>query len=156
MTANESAYYATPITPACSSAISRAYAIPLEILAAVRLAEAGRPGQIAVNKNGTVDAGPMQVNSNNWVRVFRRTGIAPLDIRYNGCKNFEAGAYLLREHLDNNKTSITDWPSLIQVVANYHSKTPEYNQRYQTIIRQKLTKVIYTLGQRGRPHGETL
>lgn len=141
-TAPESAYHASPITPECSSAVSSKYMIPMEILAAIRLAEGGRPGQIVHNKNGTVDAGPMQINSSNWKKINKKLGISPIEIRYNGCKNFEAGAYLVREHLDENQSKITGWPTLIEVVANYHSKTPKHNQRYQTIIRNKLTGIV--------------
>jgi hypothetical protein len=51
------------------------------------------------------------------------------DVRWDGCKNVEIAAYLLKKRLSENNGQ-DFWTK----VANYHSKTPMYNSRYKDKI----------------------
>ena len=85
-------------------------------------------GAVSPNKNGTVDIGPMQVND-TWVdRVAPRWGASReatfLALRDNFCANVEAGAWILRQALDEASGNL--W----QGVAIYHSHTAVYQRDY--------------------------
>jgi len=138
-----SAYHASPITRKCKTEISDRFNIPEIILNAYLKTEGASEGHIRNNSDGTWDVGPMQINSSNWNTFYKKFGVLPVDIRYNGCINLMAGAYIIREHMDKKgKENITDWNTFFQIAANYHSKTPEVNSRYQEKWVENLTSLL--------------
>lgn len=142
-----SAYHATPITPTCKSNISERFNIPEIVLDAYLATENAPPGHIRKNSNNTYDVGPMQINSANWETFFKKFGVYPTDLRYNGCINLMVGAYLIRDHLDKKgKENITSWNVFFEVAANYHSQTPEVNSRYQSAWVNNLTMLLEEKG----------
>lgn len=126
-------YHASPITKQCKENVSNRSNIPVIILDAYLKTENGYPGHIRYNSiNSTWDVGPMQINNIHWESFHKKFGIKPIDIRFDGCINLMAGAYLIRGHLDRHtKEKITSWEYLLKVLADYHSKTKSLNKRYQ-------------------------
>ena len=75
-----------PVTLECVAEVSRQYQIPVALLGGVLAQERGRLGQSSLNKNGTWDIGPMQVNS-AWLKFFAPNGIDQHRLQHDGCAN---------------------------------------------------------------------
>jgi hypothetical protein len=84
-----------------------------------------KPGQVVVNRNGTLDVGSMQFNT-GYLRDLARYGISPADVASSGCYSFNLAAWRLRQHIRHDKGDL--WTKS----ANYHSRTPEVNARYRS------------------------
>lgn len=108
----------------CSIAASMHYQIPANLLLAVAEMEGGKPGQAVKNENGTFDLGVMQLNT-SYVNELKKYGITYSDVSKAGCYPYFLAAWRLRGHIDKDKGDV--WTR----VANYHSRTPEFNQRYR-------------------------
>jgi len=95
---------------------------------AILRTENGRAGARSMNKNGTADFGPAQINS-RWIRQFRERGIpASVDLLENHvCFNLYASGWILRYELDRA-------PDFWTGVGNYHSRTPEHHRRYIKLV----------------------
>jgi Transglycosylase SLT domain len=131
----------SPTTPAtiraCILAAAQLYREPPALLLIILNVEGGTLGAVSQNTNGTVDIGPMQVNQ-IWVPTvaghWHATKEATFEaLRDNFCANVEAGAWILRQGLDEAHGDL--WGG----VAYYHSHNPEYQQRYlMSVLRQAL------------------
>jgi hypothetical protein len=108
----------------CSIGAGLAYGVPVNVMLAVAEQEGGRPGQWVRNTNGTYDVGAMQFNT-TYLRELQRYGITPQAVAQPGCYPYQLAAWRLRGHLKNDQGDI--WTR----VANYHSRTPQYNARYR-------------------------
>lgn len=108
----------------CSIAAAIKYAIPANIVLAVAEQEGGRPGQWVRNRNGSFDVGAMQFNT-TYLKDLARYGISSADVAAAGCYPYELAAWRLRGHLRDDSGDI--WTR----ASNYHSRTPQYNQRYR-------------------------
>ncbi|WP_199754668.1 conjugal transfer protein TrbN [Pseudoduganella lurida] len=108
----------------CSIEAAGRYRIPTHILLAVAAVENGRPGQRVANTNGSSDIGPMQFNT-RYIRSLSRYGITEADVADTGCYPFHLAAWRLRRHLMQDSGDF--WTR----VANYHSRTPVFNQTYR-------------------------
>ena len=113
-----------PPAVACCIQAADNYKIPREIVLAVAQTENGRAGLWVQNTNKTFDVGPMQFNT-AWLKSMKKHGIDPEDVEAAGCYPYELAAWRLKTHIDNDKGDI--WTR----VANYHSRTPKFNQAYQ-------------------------
>ena len=121
----------------CITAAAAAYREPPTVLVILLNVEGGLLGQVSYNTNGTVDIGPMQVNQ-IWlpdVAAHWRTTVpaAYAALRDSFCANVEAGAWILRQGLDEAHGDF--W----QGVGYYHSHDPEYKHRY---LRAVLAQVL--------------
>jgi len=121
----------------CITAAAAAYREPPAVLVILLNVEGGSLGQVSYNPNGTVDIGPMQVNQ-IWlpdVAAHWRTTVpaAYAALRDSFCANVEAGAWILRQGLDEAHGDF--W----QGVGYYHSHDPEYKRRYLHAV---LTQVL--------------
>jgi hypothetical protein len=114
-----------PVTWGCLAQSSRDFKVPLSMLLVIMDLEQGRVGMESRNKNGSVDYGPMQINS-LWLPKLRVLGINERLLRDDGCVNVAVGAWLLRSHLKDAKDP---WDA----VAAYHSKTPRHARRYRKV-----------------------
>lgn len=117
------------------------------VLLAVMKTEGGRPGELALNNNGTFDLGPMSVNT-VWLPSLAkhyRTTEPELKHRLatDGCANVAAGALIL-------KRKIKSTGGLWEGVANYHSSNPARQGRYLMRVHASLSQIIARLG-RTRP-----
>jgi hypothetical protein len=121
----------------CITAAAEAYREPPAVLLVLLNVEGGSLGQVSYNTNGTVDIGPMQVNQ-IWltdVAAHWRTTLlaAYAALRDNFCANVEAGAWILRQALDEAHGDF--WEG----VGYYHSHHAEYKRSY---LRAVLTQVL--------------
>lgn len=117
----------------CSISAAVKYEIPANILLAVAEKEGGKPGQWVRNTNGTHDVGPMQFNT-LYLSDLARYGITADDVAAAGCYSFDLAAWRLRMHIRNDAGDI--WTK----AANYHSRTPKYNEIYRADLMVKAVK----------------
>lgn len=117
-----------PVTDACVVQAAEDLGVPLAAVAAILYVEGGHPGHVRSNDNGTLDVGPMQINSRWWPR-FARYGIDPWTLRYDGCVNVIAGAWILRYEMERAD-------SLREALGNYHSHTPKHHNRYVRALKR--------------------
>lgn len=113
---------------ACLLAAADAHRLPPSMLVILLEVEGGTLGRTSRNTNDTLDVGPMQVNT-IWVsrlaarwRTTREAAHAAL--RDNLCANLEAGAWILRQALDEAGGDF--WRG----VGLYHSHTAAHSERY--------------------------
>lgn len=117
----------------CSISAAVKYEVPANIVLAVAEKESGKPGQWVKNSNGTHDVGPMQFNT-SYLGDLARYGITANDVAAAGCYSFDLAAWRLRQHIRNDKGDL--WTK----AANYHSRTPKYNQVYRADLIVKAVK----------------
>lgn len=117
----------------CSIIAAVKYELPANIVLAVAGQENGKPGQWVKNKNGTHDVGPMQFNT-GYLEDLAKYGITAKDVEKPGCYPFDLAAWRIRGHVLNDKGDL--WTR----VANYHSRTPEFNATYRKLIMQRADK----------------
>jgi hypothetical protein len=123
----------------CLEAASRAYRVPPAILVILLNVEGGSLGAVSQNTNGTVDIGPMQVNqiwvpqvAAHWSTTKERAFHA---LRDNFCANLEAGAWILRQGLDEAHGDF--WEG----VGYYHSHDPDHKQTYLRSVLQQVLRL---------------
>ena len=122
---------------ACITAAADAHRLPPAVLVILLHVEGGSLGRTSQNTNATVDIGPMQVNQ-IWVPQvaahWRATPAATfLALRDSFCANVEAGAWILRQGLDEARGDF--W----QGVGYYHSHAPQHKAAYlQAVLKQVL------------------
>ena len=122
----------TPID--CINQAAITYHVPATVILSVMKKENGRNGEANPNKNGTFDYG---VNS-IWLPKIAAYGYTKVDLQFNACKNVAVATWIIAQ-------SIVSGKSLWSGVANYHSRTPAYNNPYKNSIYinyKKLTNVI--------------
>lgn len=112
----------SPVTEHCITETSKRFSLPEMLLKSVLAVESGKVGEIRLNKNGTYDIGPMQINS-SWLDKFKGY-ITKEDILYNGCTNIQVGAWILRYNIDKAG-------NVWQGVGNYHSQTKDKHNVYR-------------------------
>lgn len=117
----------------CGVAAAVEYQVPANMLLAVAEQEAGQPKTWSRNSNGSFDVGVMQFNT-AYLRHLQSYGITPEDVEGRGCYPFRLAAWRLAKHIKFDRGPF--W----QRVANYHSRTPKYNQKYQELIMPRAYK----------------
>lgn len=113
----------SPVTPSCLAHTAHVESIPLAALVGILSAEGGRIGEVSRNQNGTVDVGPMQVNS-IWAPRLRDKGIRWKRVIDNGCVNVAVGAWILRLAYDHTG-------NIWAAIGKYHSSSPSLAHHYQ-------------------------
>jgi hypothetical protein len=109
------------------------------VLLAVLKTEGGRPGELALNRNGTIDLGPMSVNT-VWLpslaRHYRTTeNELKQRLAQDGCANVAAAALIL-------KRKISASGDVWEGVANYHSSNPSKQGRYLMRVHANLSRLV--------------
>jgi hypothetical protein len=117
----------------CSVTAAAKYQVPANIVLAIAEKEGGRPGQWRPNRNGTHDVGSMQFNT-AYLTDLAPYGITASDVVTIGCYSFDLAAWRLRQHLSKDNGDL--WTR----AANYHSRTPHYNQVYRADLIRKASK----------------
>ncbi len=114
---------------ACMLAVSQFYHLPPRVLPSIQVVEAGRPGTISRNLNGTADLGVMQVNSRWLPYLSRSSGLQPVVVAsrliYDPCFNIISAGAIMRIYLNEAHGDV------VQAVGYYHSHTPELAGDYQ-------------------------
>ena len=128
----------TPVTAACIEQAAQVSGVPAVVLLGVIAHEHGRVGSYHQNKNGTLDFGPMQLNS-DWIKdnlnQLGRYGITAHSILNNGCVNIQVGAWRLNR--ETAKHGMT-W----EAVGTYHSNTPKHKVRYVSLVSHEVNKLL--------------
>lgn len=114
----------------CAIDAAQYYEIPANVLLAVAEMEGGKIGQRVRNSNGTYDIGAMQFNTAYINELTTQYGIneAHLSGLHDACYPFKVAAWRIRQHL------VHDSGDLWTRIANYHSRTRQYNTRYRNIL----------------------
>ncbi len=143
-------YVLSALAAACASAAANLYQLPQPILPILLDLEGGTVGAVSRNTNGTVDIGPMQVNS-HWVpKLARRYGVAP-DVVYSKllndeCYNIHVGAWILKTEIELAQGDF--WEG----VGHYHSRSPVHKRRYmQNAVRAAVKRFGDGIFQSTRP-----
>lgn len=129
-----------PVTAQCI--VLEAQRQQLEVLkvAAVLSTEAGRVGQFVRNSNGTYDIGPAGINTIHLPELSQVFGIPRADVAqllaYDGCFNVAVSAWLLRKRTNEAKGDF--WYG----VGYYHSKTPQFTQRYILRVHSNMQRMV--------------
>lgn len=126
---------AQPVTLDCVVAVSRRYQVPIEILAGLLAQERGRLGTRSPNRNGTVDLGPMQINS-FWLPTLRRYGISEDQMLHHGCYNVAVGAWIVRYEQARGRSDL--W----RAVGRYHSPDPVRAAGYARKVAGKVRDLL--------------
>ena len=121
----------------CVRAAADIYRLPPAVLVVLLDVEGGSLGRVSPNTNRTVDIGPMQVNE-IWLPQVAEHWHATLPaafraLRDDFCANVEAGAWILRQGLDEAHGNF--WEG----VGYYHSHDPGYKATY---LRAVLAQVL--------------
>ena len=134
----------------CSIAAAAKYEIPANVLLAVAEKENGRAGQWVRNSsNGSDDVGPLQFNT-NYLRELAQYGITPSHVAAAGCYPYDLAAWRLRKHIRY------DTGDLWTRAANYHSRTPQFNQVYRTDLMVRAAKWADWLGKHYQTHDQAM
>ncbi len=123
----------------CINRAAVTYYVPAKVIISVLETEGGWPGLAKHNKNGTVDYGPMQVNS-IWLKRIAPYGYTQQQLQNNPCTNVMVGTWILSREI---ATGQNYW----QGVGDYHSHTPVFNQTYQQHVWVRYALLQETLGQ---------
>lgn len=100
--------------PPCALQIAKRYQVPVGLLRAIRHREGGIVGKQSLpNSNGTVDIGPMQINS-SWLSKLADNGVSREILSNDYCTNVVVAAWVLR----NNYVATSDWS---EAVAAYNA-----------------------------------
>lgn len=129
----------SPPTLQCFVKEANRHSIDPYVLLAVMKTEGGRPGELALNSNGTVDLGPMSVNT-VWLPVLAKhyqttEGELKHRLAADGCANVAAAALILGR-------KIAETGDVWEGVANYHSNKPAIQSRYLMRVHASLTGIV--------------
>lgn len=100
--------------PICIQQTAQKYRIPESILVGILVVEGGRPGHTHRNSDGSVDIGPMQINS-RWLGTVRKYGISYGELKNSPCTNLDVGGWILSRSIRNHAGRL--WEG----VGAYHS-----------------------------------
>ncbi|HHN9152362.1 TPA: conjugal transfer protein [Escherichia coli] len=119
----------------CSITAAIKYQVPANIMLAIAEKEGGNTGLENKNRNsnGTYDVGRMQFNT-VYLKDLEKYGITAEDVAQPGCYSYDLAAWRIRGHIKNDKGDI--WTK----AANYHSKTPKFNEVYRADLIRKAAK----------------
>lgn len=110
----------------CINQAAITYHVPAKMILSVLRAENGRNGVAKPNRNGTIDYGPMQVNS-VWLKKLKFFGYSANDLQFNPCKNVEVGTWILSKAMANNSL-------VLNGIGDYHSHNLSLNKNYSANV----------------------
>jgi hypothetical protein len=119
------------------------YHVPATVIISVLKTENGHVGDANVNTNGTVDYGPMQINT-IWLKQLRPYGYTAQSIQYDPCVNVEVGAWILGRN-------IADGKSLWEGIGDYHSHQARLNHHYRNKVNDLYSVLTQYLNSGVRP-----
>lgn len=124
----------TPVRVECIRQAAREQSLPEEALWGILAAERGLVGQRLINPDGSLDHGPMQINS-LWLPLLQNFGIDDAGLTMDGCLNVRAGAWILRRQYETSGGRI--W----EAIGRYHSATPRLKRRFIRRVWSRLTQM---------------
>lgn len=123
-----------PVTAACVERAASVEHVSVAAVAAIMNQEGGRVGQVHHNPDGSVDFGPMQINS-RWLPILNHSGITKTELTDNGCVNVLVGAWILRRQIDQTPRHL--WTA----IGHYHSHTRALSRRYEYQVWRRIRRV---------------
>lgn len=122
-----------PETAYCVVSASRRFNLPVDGILSILLVENGKVGEAVSNENGSLDLGPMQINT-VWLKerspLFGY--VTASQLRDNLCTNIHSAAWIIASHLEKAKDIWT-------AVGKYHSPYNPANQvAYKLRVNGKL------------------
>lgn len=123
-----SALFVNGVPIECINQAATSYYVPAALIIAVLSTEGGKVGDAIPNTNGTLDYGPMQINS-IWLKKIQPYGYTREQIQYDPCVNVTVGAWILSQAIANGGNF---W----QGVGDYHSHTFDKNISYQYKVKE--------------------
>lgn len=129
----------TPPTAECFRREAQSNGIDPYVLLAVLQTENGRPGEMARNRNGSYDLGPMSINT-VWIPTLaKRYQVSEEDLTRklasDGCANVSAAAWILGR-------KIAETGNVWEGVARFHSTTPAKQASYLRRVQGKLSEIL--------------
>lgn len=116
----------------CIVPASEFHTVNYHLLRAILRVESGLRAQVVSrNSNGSVDVGIGQINSLHFSELAKH-GIAPESLLDACVATYVSAWYLRKTILTHGNT----WEG----VARYHSSTPQFNRRYQVLLKNELIK----------------
>lgn len=117
----------------CMALVASLYGLPPRVLPAIHAVEGGQVGTVHLNRDGSEDYGPMQVNTRWLGPLMRYTGQDAETVRtrliHDPCYNIAAAGAILRTYLVEAKGD------LMTAIGWYHSHTPALGAIYQRQVR---------------------
>lgn len=112
---------------------------PLVLLAVLKV-EGGRAGEVAINSNGSMDLGPMSINT-VWLPLFaKRLGLSEESTMHrlatDGCANAMAAAWILKQKIDKKG-------SVWEGVAHFHSSNPRVQAPYLKKVQASFEQIVW-------------
>lgn len=104
---------------------------PWLLRAILRVESSLKPGAFNRNSNGTIDIGIGQINSMH-LPTLKKYGIDSTHLSDACIGTYVSGWFLKKVIVERGNT----WEG----VASYHSRTPEFNQRYQRLLIEELQR----------------
>ena len=135
----------SPVTPACVLRAAKLQGIPPHIILGLLKTEGGHIGSETLNKNGSVDLGPMQVNDRVWVPIlaywhFHGDRLMAYEmLRDNGCYSVHIGAWIFRQYLDEAHGNYAE------AVGFYNSHNEAAKRAYQLRFAQNFKSLFSDL-----------
>jgi hypothetical protein len=124
--------FLAPLTAACLSVAAHAYHLPETHLYAILMTEGGHVGQAVLNKNGTYDLGPFQINTVWGPAIGRYWHVsvprALEHVRDDGCANAMIASAILKKLLIETRG---DFP---KAIGFYHSHTAALAATYRNAV----------------------
>lgn len=114
----------------CFELAERHYEVSAVLLRAVAEQESSmNPSAIHINRNGSWDAGLMQINS-SWLPLLKRHGIEAHDLM-DGCTSVLIGAWILSNNFKRMGRTT-------QALGAYNASQPQLRERYARQVLAKL------------------
>lgn len=110
------------------------YDLDYFILKSIRSVENGRVGAVSHNTDGSIDHGPMQINT-VVLQDYAHLGITAEDLTNDACLNIDIGARHLRAKIEETGDT---WKG----VAWYHSKTERHGTPYARRVYERYIAMI--------------
>lgn len=129
-------YAFRPATVECVVQAATKQGVSANILLALASIEGGKNGQVVRNDNGTSDISHFQINTATFRQELEPYGVNLNDLQWRGCYNAEIAAFLLKKRLNESPRRDKATGQLVvqdfwTKAANYHSRTPKFNEIYK-------------------------
>jgi hypothetical protein len=121
----------SPVTPSCILQAARMQGIPPHIILGLLKTEGGHLGSESLNKDGSIDLGPMQINNRTWVPLLARAHFggnqraAYVMLRDHGCYSVFIGAWIFGQYLSEAHGNYAD------AVGFYNSHNTRQKEAYE-------------------------
>lgn len=121
----------SPVTPGCILRAARMQGIPPHIILGLLKTEGGHLGSESVNRDGSIDLGPMQINDRTWVPTLARAHfggdkrLAYIMLRDHGCYSVFIGAWIFSQYLLEAHGNYAD------AVGFYNSHSARQKEAYE-------------------------